>query len=69
MRGAAKLLVLVLSTGVLSLTAYNSAADAQALKYCKADAARLCKGIKEGGGRIVYPRIVLTDRRQPGPRA
>ncbi len=52
MRGAAKLLVLVLSTGVLSLTAFNSAADAQALKYCKADAARLCKGIKEGGGRI-----------------
>ncbi len=28
-------------------------AQAEALKYCKADVARLCPGVQMGGGRII----------------
>ena len=29
------------------------AQEAQAIKYCKADVARLCPGVQMGGGRII----------------
>ena len=43
----------------LSLAALASAApsalaqQAEAMKYCKADVARLCPGVPPGGGRII----------------
>jgi hypothetical protein len=43
----------------LSLTALLSAApnalaqQAEAMKYCRADVARLCPGVPMGGGRII----------------
>jgi len=43
----------------LSLAALGSAApnalaqQAEAMRYCKADVARLCPGIPPGGGRII----------------
>ena len=43
----------------LSLAALMSAApsalaqQAEAMKYCKADVARLCPGVQPGGGRII----------------
>ena len=43
----------------LSLTALVSAApnalaqQAEAMKYCKPDVARLCPGVQMGGGRII----------------
>jgi hypothetical protein len=43
----------------LSLAALVSAApsalaqQAEAMKYCKADVARLCPGVQMGGGRII----------------
>ena len=30
-----------------------SAQQAEAMKYCKADVARLCPGVQMGGGRII----------------
>jgi hypothetical protein len=45
--------------GTLSLAALVSAApsalaqQAAAMKYCKADVARLCPGVQMGGGRII----------------
>ena len=45
--------------GTLSLAALVSAApnalaqQAAAMKYCKADVARLCPGLQPGGGRII----------------
>jgi hypothetical protein len=44
---------------VFSLAALMSAApsalaqQAEAMKYCKADVARLCPGVPPGGGRII----------------
>jgi hypothetical protein len=38
---------------LLSLAASALTAQAGALDYCKADAARLCRGVPEGGGRLV----------------
>ena len=49
---------LALASG-LSLAALVSAApnalaqQAEAMKYCKADVARLCPGVQMGGGRII----------------
>jgi Cysteine rich repeat len=43
----------------LSLAALGSAApnalaqQAEAMRYCKADVARLCPGVQPGGGRII----------------
>jgi len=37
---------------LFSLAASAPSAHAQALAYCKADAARLCAGIQPGGGRL-----------------
>ena len=43
----------------IALTALVSAApsalaqQAEAIKYCKADVARLCPGVQMGGGRII----------------
>jgi Cysteine rich repeat len=43
----------------LSLAAFVSAESsalaqqAEAMKYCKADVARLCPGVQPGGGRII----------------
>jgi hypothetical protein len=31
------------------------AQQAEAMKYCKADVARLCPGVEMGGGRIIGP--------------
>ena len=31
----------------------RSAQQAEAMKYCKADVARLCPGVQMGGGRII----------------
>ena len=45
--------------GTLSLAALASVApsalaqQAEAMKYCKADVARLCPGVQIGGGRII----------------
>jgi hypothetical protein len=44
---------------VFSLAALMSAApsalaqEAAAMRYCKADVARLCRGVQPGGGRII----------------
>ncbi len=38
---------------LLSLSNVASAQMADLMKYCKADAERLCPGIEPGGGRIV----------------
>ena len=40
----------------LSLAAFvvaESSAQAQKLRYCREDAARLCPGMRPGGGRII----------------
>ena len=43
-----------LSLGALVLAAPNALAQqAEAMRYCKADVARLCPGIQPGGGRII----------------
>ena len=42
----------VLAAG-LALALLGSYANAQALHYCKADAARLCPGIEPGKGRLL----------------
>ncbi|MGA8583033.1 MAG: cysteine rich repeat-containing protein [Roseiarcus sp.] len=44
-----------LSILALTLSAPNALAQAQAeaMKYCKADVARLCPGVQMGGGRII----------------
>jgi Cysteine rich repeat len=46
---AATLSVLALASSVPSA----SAQQAEAMKYCKADVARLCPGVQMGGGRII----------------
>ena len=43
-----------LSILALALSAPNALAQqAEAMKYCKADVARLCPGVQPGGGRII----------------
>ena len=43
-----------LSILALALSAPGaSAQQAEAMKYCKADVARLCPGVQMGGGRII----------------
>jgi hypothetical protein len=43
-----------LSILALTLSAPNALAQqAEAMKYCKADVARLCPGVQMGGGRII----------------
>lgn len=43
-----------LSFGLLSLAGSSALAQqAEAMKYCKADVARLCPGVQMGGGRII----------------
>ena len=43
-----------LSILALALSAPNALAQqAEAMKYCKADVARLCPGVQMGGGRII----------------
>lgn len=43
------------SIAFTALAASNAFAQAQAeaMKYCKADVARLCPGVQMGGGRII----------------
>jgi Cysteine rich repeat len=44
----------VISIGaVASIGSSASAQQAEAMKYCKADVARLCPGVQMGGGRII----------------
>jgi hypothetical protein len=45
---AAALIVLTASAASSAL-----AQQAEAMKYCKADVARLCPGVQMGGGRII----------------
>jgi Cysteine rich repeat len=46
--------VAILSLATLSLAQSNALAQqAEAMKYCKADVARLCPGVQMGGGRII----------------
>jgi Cysteine rich repeat len=43
-----------LSLAALALAAPGAPAQqAEAMKYCKADVARLCPGVQMGGGRII----------------
>jgi hypothetical protein len=50
----ARCLTTVAAFAVLtSLGASTLPARAQALAYCKADAERLCPGVRPGGGRLV----------------
>jgi hypothetical protein len=43
-----------LSLAALVFTAPNALAQqAEAMKYCRADVARLCPGVPMGGGRII----------------
>jgi hypothetical protein len=43
-----------LSLAALACAGSNaSAQQAEAMKYCKADVARLCPGVQMGGGRII----------------
>lgn len=42
----------VCSLALVSLVVPGSAAHAQSLSYCRADAARLCPGTRPGGGRL-----------------
>ena len=43
-----------LSLAALGLAAPGAfAQQAEAMKYCKADVARLCPGVQMGGGRII----------------
>jgi hypothetical protein len=46
------LIAAVLSAALLSPPASTTAAKAQALASCKADAERLCPGEKPGGGKL-----------------
>jgi hypothetical protein len=47
-------IAVTLSLGALVSAAPNALAQqAAAMKYCKADVARLCPGVQMGGGRIV----------------
>jgi hypothetical protein len=46
---AATLTILALASSAPSA----SAQQAEAMKYCKADVARLCPGVQMGGGRII----------------
>ncbi len=46
---AATLTILALASSAPSA----SAQQAEAMKYCKADVARLCPGVEMGGGRII----------------
>jgi Cysteine rich repeat len=43
----------LLSLALLSLAASVPTAKAGPLDYCKEDAARLCRGVPEGGGHLV----------------
>ncbi|WP_311030494.1 cysteine rich repeat-containing protein [Mesorhizobium koreense] len=45
--------ILLFSAGVFSVLPFGSAAYAQSLDYCKKDAARLCKGVQMGEGRML----------------
>jgi hypothetical protein len=45
--------LLLFSMGLFSLAAFSPTAHAQQLEYCKADAERLCKGVKLGDGRML----------------
>jgi hypothetical protein len=43
-----------ISLAVLASAGSNALAQqAEAMKYCKADVARLCPGVQMGGGRII----------------
>jgi Cysteine rich repeat len=43
-----------LSFAALALTGSGALAQqAEAMKYCRADVARLCPGVQPGGGRII----------------
>jgi len=45
---------LLFSMSLFSVATFSPAAHAlPSLHYCRADAARLCKGIQPGGGRII----------------
>jgi hypothetical protein len=48
------IIVSALSLAALSLAGSSALAQqAEAMKYCKADVARLCPGVQMGGGRII----------------
>ena len=48
-------IVVAVSVAFTALSASTAFAQAQAeaMKYCKADVARLCPGVQMGGGRII----------------
>ena len=47
-------IAVTLSIWALALSAPSALAQqAEAMKYCKADVARLCPGVQMGGGRII----------------
>jgi hypothetical protein len=47
-------IAVALSILALALSEQNALAQqAEAMKYCKADIARLCPGVQMGGGRII----------------
>ena len=47
-------IAVTLSLGTLVSAAPSAfAQQAEAMKYCKADVARLCPGVQMGGGRII----------------
>jgi Cysteine rich repeat len=49
-------LTIAATFSILALTASAQnalAQQAEAMKYCKADVARLCPGVQMGGGRII----------------
>ena len=43
----------VCSLALLSVAASGPPAQSQAPAYCRADVARLCRGVQPGGGRIM----------------
>jgi Cysteine rich repeat len=52
MRSQTFAVAIALSLVSLSIPTLAVKAEAQALAYCKADAARLCPGVAPGGGRL-----------------
>jgi hypothetical protein len=49
-------LTIAVTLSILALASSGSSAlaqQAEAMKYCKADVARLCPGVQMGGGRII----------------
>ena len=54
MGGHRVIVTVACSLALFSLAASGPTAQAQELAYCKADAERLCAGIRPGGGKLAH---------------